>query len=244
MLRKSKPVFSRFLAAAICCLFFGSFALQPAIAGVSEPKSIKKSSKLKSDEGAVRLSIRIQRQYIDTLFVYFVKLNEDGTDSDSNFRFERGAGVPLLGSNMIDPKEEVYRMKPGRYRLRGFTIKCEQIPPPGSTCTINYTIKLPTGAYSAPSPVFTVVSGQLTDAGDFIVEREDLPAEKGVNVFSATTETARWQALWLPSNTPPHPNFSDLPVTENGLEIPSNFKSRISCKSRPAGIQLYIPFAC
>lgn len=82
-----------------------------SFAKVSEPQKLASPTKLKPGEGVVRLSVRTQKQFTETFFLYFVRLDEAGSDTDSFVRIERGAGVPLAGSNMIDPKPLTYRSR-------------------------------------------------------------------------------------------------------------------------------------
>ena len=46
----------------------------PLQAQVYEPKEIKGNANLKADEGIVRLSLRTQRQFIETAYIYFIEV--------------------------------------------------------------------------------------------------------------------------------------------------------------------------
>lgn len=209
---------------------------------VLEPKKITAPSKLKADEGAVRLSVRTQSQYTETFFLYFVQLRNDGRDSDKYYRIERGAGVPIAGSNMIDVKANIYKFPAGRYRLVAYTMRCEGVPKAGMQCVASIGGPLPTGHYSAPSPEFEVKNGGFTDAGDYIYEYVG-PLQIGEvdqhQDFSKGESQIRWKPLKLPVPSA----FSALPVVGE-VTSPLEFKSRIKCETRPKGVSLFIPFIC
>ena len=145
---------------------FAVMALAVSIAGseaahgrdgfsIPEPKKIKSSTKLKDGEGAVELSVRAQTQATETAIFYFIAVDEDGRDTDRVIRFERGAGVPLMGSNMIDEKQQVYRVPAGRYRPLAFTVGCDQMPTaPGLVCSRGFGNGYPTGFYTESPPIF------------------------------------------------------------------------------------------
>lgn len=145
------------------------FYCMPASASVVEPTAVKSLGQLKTNNGLLRLSVRTQRQYVDTFFLYFISVQPDGTDGDLVLRFERGAGVPIMGSNQIDVKAKYYTVPAGRYRLLAYTFVCNMVPPPGTVCSY-YGNALPTERYLSGSPIFDISVNRLTDAGDFILE--------------------------------------------------------------------------
>lgn len=210
---------------------------------VTEAKKIDAPGKLKPGEGALRLSVRTQTQSTETLFVYFIEVRQDGSDGERILRFERGAGVPIMGSNMIDPKPQVYRVAAGRYRPLAFTLKCDGVPFEGAVCSSNIGGLWPTGYYARSEPFLAVEAGKFTDAGDFVVEYKGPIPDPRANIMSVKKQAIdyvlRWRAL------PPAEliAFKTLPSTEP-VQAPPNFHSRITCDQRPAGTSLYIPFAC
>lgn len=214
-----------------------------AHAEVSEPQKLASPAKLKPGEGAVRLSVRTQRQFTETFFLYFVRLDEAGSDTDSFIRIERGAGVPLAGSNMIDPKPVTYRFPTGRYRLLGYTMRCQGVPFEGALCFGSLlSDPYPTGYYKTPSPTLEVKEGGYTEAGDFILEYTGpRPTAEidGILEVDALRADIRWRPLLAARPT----QFANLPTTGSPT-IPAGFESRITCDVRPKGVTLYIPFTC
>lgn len=221
-----------------------ALALAPASieAKVSELPKITSPAKLKTGEGAVRLSVRTQRQFTETFFLYFVRLDEAGADTDNFIRIERGAGVPIAGSNMIDPKPVTYRFPAGSYRLLGYTMRCEGVPFEGAMCVGSLSGPQPTGHYKAPAPTFEVKEGGFTEAGDFILEYSGprpMAEIDGIGEVDALDADIRW----LPIASAKPAAFASL-ADAGAPMIPDGFKSRITCAARPKGVMLYIPFAC
>ena len=213
-----------------------------AHAKVSEPQKLASPAKLKPGEGAVRLSVRTQKQFTETFFLYFVRLDEAGSDTDSFVRIERGAGVPLAGSNMIDPKPVTYRFPAGRYRLLGYTMRCEGVPFEGALCMGSLSGAFPTGYYKSPSPTLEVKEGGYTEAGDFILEYTG-PRPKadidGIAEVDALQADIRWRPL-----SAARPQLFETLTAAGPPTIPAGFESRITCDVRPKGVMLYIPFTC
>ena len=211
---------------------------------VSEPKKIKSAKKLKEGEGALQVSLRTQVQYTQTLYVSFIKLNEDGTDSDIVYRMERGAGVPVMGSNMIDPKAVVYRLPAGLYRPLAYTVACRGIPSFGSVCSgpIAPDGGFPTAYYRSSGPVIDIKAGELTVGGDFIVEY-DGPIAEGKHVGNTPKLPSQWNLRWRPLDAPIRKKLASLPVNVTP-EPDERFRSRITCDARPEGVMLYIPHEC
>ena len=210
---------------------------------VIEPQKIASETKLKPGEGALRLSVRSQYQTTDTLFVYFIQLNEDGTDGERVLQFARGAGVPIMGSNMIDPKPQIYRVPEGRYRPLAFTVKCPGVPFEGAVCTGSFMGTTPTGYYRRSNPLLLVEVGKLSEAGDFIMEYNGTITDPRMNVMSQRKESTGYDLRWRAMAPETSPAFAGLSRTAEAV-VPEEFKSRIRCDSRPAGVSLYIPFEC
>ncbi len=221
---------------------FAGLAPTAAPAKVTEPAKIVAAAKLKPGEGAVRLSVRTQKQFTETFFLYFVRIDENGNDSDSHIRIERGAGVPFAGSNMIDVKAVVYRMPVGRYRLLGYTMRCEGVPFEGALCTGSIGGALPTGYYKSPAPSFEVKAGSFADVGDFILEYTG-PRPIGEINGIAEVDEHRSDIRWKPIAAPKPAAFAGL-ADAAAPAIPAPFQSRITCEARPKGVMLYIPFTC
>ncbi len=228
----------------LCSLSVVSKAEAASSYDVTEPKKIKSSKKLKTDQGAVRLSVRLQIQTTQTLFVYFVRLNDDGSDSKQLLRFERGAGAPFLGSNMIDPKPVVYRAPPGKYRPMAFTVACEGLPTVGAVCSgaIAGSGGFPTGRYLQSSPIVEIRPGHITEAGDFVVEYTGAMIP-GKHVGEIKKNGLDYALRWKPLAPLSSQKFSSLPVLRT-KDVEPEFQSKITCSKRPKGVSLYIPFAC
>jgi hypothetical protein len=225
------------------CFLPGAAAaqLQPRFE-ISEPKKVKNAKQLRDGEGALQLSIRTQKQFIETVIVYFVAVDEQGRDTSKVLRFERGAGVPVMGSNMIDEKQQPYRAPPSRYRPIAFTVACDAMPTaPNLVCGGGYGAAYPTGFYPEGAPVFEVKAGQFTQAGDFIIEYTGAKPAPGISLFDVKDSPLDWQVMWRTGNGTTT-GFDGLPINE--ASVPETMKSRISCDSRPAGVTLYIPFDC
>lgn len=214
----------------------------PAQAGVSETKKIKSPAALKAGEGAVQLSLRAQKQQTLTQSAYFVRLDDDGRDTDAVYKFERKAGVPLLGTNMIDPKPEIYRLPQGRYRLLGDARGCETVPRPGLMCIGGYgdgNISY----YAPPAPMFEVVARGFTNAGDFILEYVGPDAPNVSDLFAKGIKSYPYAMRWLPLPEIVPAAFTHLPLAKP-IPVPSHFLSKIRCTKRPASSTIQFPFRC
>ena len=64
-------------------------SVSPLRAELYEPKEVKSEKAIKSDQGVVRLSLRSQRQFIETAYIYFVEMLPDGSDGQRMLQFER-----------------------------------------------------------------------------------------------------------------------------------------------------------
>jgi hypothetical protein len=233
----------------LCAVIAAGLTMQaPAAAqaqsryAVTEPKKVKSAKQLRDGEGALQLSIRTQKQFIETLIVYFVAVGEDGRDTDRVIRFERGAGVPIMGSNMIDEKQQTYRVPAGRYRPIAFTVACDMMPTaPGLVCGSGFSSFYPTGFYPSGAPVFEVKAGELTQGGDFIVEYTGPKPPREQSLFDVKDSPVDWALLWR-RGSGSAAGFESL--SANQAKVPAEQQSRITCAARPAGVTLYIPFDC
>lgn len=228
---------------AIACAL-AMLAATPAAA--QEPPELTSPAALREDMGAVRLSLRSQVQLTETLHLWFLPEREGLVEAREGLRFERKQGVPLAGTNMIDSRPRFYAVRPGRYRLAAHITGCEQLPPPGTTCTMNWN-PLPTGTYSRGSVTFEVRAGELTDAGEFVLE---LPP--GVDLGGTVSFKKAFKQMpiaeirWRPIAAPLPAVFAAAkpgPVPA----VPAAMQSNLRCETKPKsakGMMLFYPFAC
>lgn len=216
--------------------------VSPSQTKVVEPKEIKSENGLKPNEGIIRLSVRSQRQFIETAYLYFAKVNPDGSDGDQVLRFERGAGVPVMGTNMIDVKAKYYRVPEGKYRLLAYTVACAAVPPPGTICLFGGK-PLPTEAYVTGSPTFEVSHGAMTDAGDFVIEyTKEVDLDK-FDLFDDRFSDEGYGVRWRAIKDMVRAEFAALPAGPVPA-VPSQFLSRIECEQRPKDRKVQFPFRC
>ena len=209
---------------------------------ISEPKKAKSPKQLRDGQGALEISFRTQKQFTQTAIVYFVAVDDQGRDTDRVIRFERGAGVPLMGSNMIDEKPQVYRVPAGRYRPMAFTVACDQMPTaPDLVCGRAFGEGYPTGFYPRGEAVFEVTAGELTRGGDFIVEYVGPVPSLNVKLSDFDTPPRQWALRWRQGSGTAS-GFEAL--KSNIASVPQELHSRITCNARPEGVMLYIPFVC
>lgn len=235
----------------LCVIMFAAaitanFAVTPLQAQnryeIAEPKKAKSSRELRAGEGALQLSVRTQEQFTESAIVYFIAVDADGRDTTTVLRFERGAGVPFMGSNMIDEKQQAYRVPAGRYRPIAFTVACDAMPSaPGQECRRGFGASYPTGFYPSGAAVFEVKEGEFTQAGDFIVEYNGEKPPRGQSLLEIKDSARDWQIKWR-EGSGSSGNFDDLPL--NRADVPVAMRSRIECDARPEGVMLYIPFEC
>jgi hypothetical protein len=216
--------------------------LSPPPAKVVEPREIKSVQGLKPEEGIVRLSVRSQRQFIETAYLYFIQVRPDGSDAEQVLRFERGAGVPVMGTNMIDVKAKYYRVPAGRYRLLAYTVACGELPPPGSICFFGGR-PLPTEAYVAGSPTIDVTPGAVTDAGDFVIEYTKEVDLDHFDLFDDRFSDEGYGVRWRAIRDGIRPDFAALPAGPPPA-VPAQFHSRIECEQRPKNKTVQFPFRC
>lgn len=227
-------------------IFISVALTSPALA--VEPRKVASVKQVKPGTGAVRLAVRTQTQQAGTLHVWFLRDGGDPARSADVFKFERKQGVPLAGVNMVDLKPGMYALPAGRYRLLAHGVKCPGMPPEGTiACSVTQygsSFQTPAARYGADAPVFEVVAGRFTDAGDYILEvppgvdvGEDTPAEVLRNVI------VDMQIKVRPIAAPPPPAFAALPRAAQP-PVPARFASQIRCEARPKGAMMYLPFAC
>ncbi len=214
----------------------------PAHGKVYEPKEIKGAKGLKPDEGVVRLSVRTQRQFIETAYIYFVEVMPDGTDGSRVLQFERGAGVPIMGTNMIDVKPKYYRVPTGKYRLLAYTVACAGVPPPGTVCTFHGSA-LPTERYESGSPTIEIGKAALTDAGDFVIEYTKEVDLDNADLFADRFADEGYGVRWRAINEAVRPDFSGF-AAGPAPSVPTSFNSRIECNLRPKNRTVQFPFRC
>ena len=231
-------------ALAAVCIPTGILLSAPVFAApqIVEPKKIKSPSALKDGEGAVQLSVRTQKQFIETAIIYFAAVDAHGRDTGRVYRFERGAGVPIMGSNMIDEKHAVYRMPAGRYRPIAFTVACDQMPfAEGLVCSRGIGGGFPTGYYPTSQATFEVRQGQISRAGDYIVEYVGAVSDLSLSLFEYSQDASQWALRWRPTGAVAS-GFQQLSIMEP--TVPEAMHSRIKYDARPAGVMLFIPFVC
>lgn len=225
----------RIVAALLCA------ALTSAPALAIRPRQITAADRLEAGMGAVRLSVQSQVQLTGgSLFVWFLKEGGDPERRADLLRFERGQGVLLLGRNMVDSRLQVWALPPGRYRLIAHSAGCSTLPPPNAICSNG----APTERYESEAPVFEVRAGQLTDAGEFILEGPPgTPIGEGIGVREGIRNPLSFRIRVRAAADPVPAAFAALPPGP-ALEVPAGFASTISCRARPEGAMMYLPFEC
>ena len=222
-------------------------ALVSSSAAAKEPRAVATAKQVKPHLGAVRLSVQSQTQQMGKLYMWFLRQGDDPAGQEV-LRFERGSGVPLAGTNMIDSKPQVYALPPGFYYLIAHGVKCSDLPPFGTSgCSVaegalRYTA--PASRYTGPTPTFQVVAGQLTDAGEFILEAApDSPMTEGEADSFAQNSPWAFNVRVRASNVPAPASFSSMGSGPAPF-IPHGFESAITCAKRPKGAMMYLPFQC
>lgn len=229
------------ILAALACLSLAG----PANA--VEPRSITSASKVKHGMGAVRLSIQSQTQHMGTLHVWFLREGGDATNNKDLYKFERKQGVPLMGLNMIDSSPKIFALPAGRYRLLAHGVKCGELPPEGTICSVteygNHYLT-PTARYGWDAPAFDVVAGQLTDAGEFILEAPvGSPMDEQSALEFAQKNPSVFQVRHRPIAQPVPAALQSL-TKGPAMEVHQAYRSAIRCPARPKGAMLYLPFDC
>ena len=226
----------KLILAALAC---AALAATPALS--IRPKQIASADRLQTGMGAVRLSVQSQVQLTGgSLFVWFLREGGDPQRRDDLLRLERGQGVPILGSNMVDSRPRVLALPPGRYRLIAHSAGCSTLPPPNAVCSNGS----PTQRYIGNTPTFEVEAGHLTDAGEFILEAPPGTAiGEGTGVREGIRNPSAF-SIRVRETTDPVPSaFASLPRGP-ATEVPAGFGSSIRCRARPEGAMMYLPFEC
>ncbi|MBV8686651.1 MAG: hypothetical protein JOZ90_12155 [Alphaproteobacteria bacterium] len=237
---------ARYACLLALALALGGLGAAPARAGGG--RVIASARELKPGEGAVRLSVQAQTQQWATLHVWFVRDGGDPSRPDDLWRIDRKTGVPIAGSNQIDPNPKVYALPPGRYRLLGYAVKCDSPPPEGTIgCSVsqNYThYEAPARRYGSEGPVIEVAAGRVTDAGEFIVEAAPgSPITEKAGSDFADHNPGAFDMRLRPSTVPLPAAFAGLPAGPQ-VAVPPGFASNVKCLRRPKGATLYVPFDC
>lgn len=240
-----QPGSTMHLKSGLFCLALIAASTAAAI----EPRQIASASRVKADNGAVRLSVQAQVQQMGTIHLWFLREGGDPARSQDVLKFERKQGVPLMGTNAIDSRPLVYSVPPGRYRLLAYGVACPMLPPPGTfacTQTINGAPvgDMPARRYEGDVPMFEVTAGRLTDAGEFILEaRPDAPIDEKNGFEFLICDHSAFKIRVRPTAAPLDAGFQTL-ATGPAPDVPPGFESRITCRQRPKGATLYMPFAC
>lgn len=230
-------------------LFLAAALLAVAPAHAIEPKSIRAAKQVKPGQGALRLSVQSQVQQGGTIHLWFLREGGDPSRSADLLKFERKQGVPLVGTNTVDSKPLVYGLAPGRYRLLGYGVACGGLPPVGASGCLARMNGMPIGTMPARRyseqqvPIFEIAAGKLSDAGEFILEASPgapiseqsafRHGQKQPGDFHVRVRPLPAQAV----------GFASLPAGP-AVEVPETFVSRITCRQRPQGAMMYLPFSC
>lgn len=224
-------------------------ALLAAPAAAIEPRPISAAKQIKPPNGAVRLSVQSQVQQGGTIHLWFLREGGDPSRSADVLKFERKQGVPLLGVNTVDSRPVVYSVAPGRYDLLAYGVACPMLPPPGTYACQSAANNIPTGSmparrYEGEVPSFGVAAGRLTEAGEFILEaRPDAPiAEKKALQFLQRDHRAF--EIRVRATTVPRTEAFKQVAAGPEPSVPAGYKSKITCRKRPQGAMMYLPFSC
>lgn len=205
-----------------------------------EPRRLSSGQGLRADRGAVRISVQSQVQLTGPLFVWFLREGGDPGRNADLLRFERSQGVPLIGTNIVNSRAQVFAVRPGRYRLIAHVQSCPTLPPPRTVCSAGG----PTERYEGETPVFEVRAGHLTDVGEIILEAPagtDIGERTGMREMAANPNSFRMRLR--PLEQPVPRPFKSLPRGP-AVEAPAEFRSAIRCRARPEGAMMYLPFDC
>lgn len=217
-------------------------------ASAIEPRSIRSSKQVKPTAGAIRLSVRSQVQQMGTLHVWLVRADGDPANEEDILKFERGQGVPLAGSNMMDTRPLVFAVRPGRYRLLAHGVQCPTLPPEGTiACSITQgfsSSRTSAARYGLDAPEFVVDAGRLTDVGDLILEASaGAPIAEGAAFDFMRANPGAFQVRVQPVARAAPNGFETMAAGPVPV-VPVAFRSQITCAKRPKGASLYTPFTC
>ena len=222
-------------------------AASPALA--AEPRSINSPSQIKAGQGAVRLSVQSQVQQMGTIHVWFLREGGDPKRSADLLKFERKQGVPMLGTNTVDSRPAIYSVPPGRYHLLAYGVACPMLPPPGTWSCQATVNSIPTGSmparrYEGEVPSFEVETGKLTEAGELILEAHpDAPISEEAALKFLMRDHRAFEIRVRPSANPRPAAFAKAAAGPAPI-VPTFFQSRITCRQRPKGAMMYLPFTC
>jgi hypothetical protein len=228
---------------------FGAFVITASPALAIEPKAISSAKQIKAQHGAVRLSVQSQVQQQGTIHVWFLREGGDPARSADVLKFERKQGVPLLGMNTVDSRPAVYSVPPGRYRLLAYGVACPMLPPPGTYACSSTINKIPVGSmparrYEGLVPSFEVEAGKLTELGEIILEaRPDAPISEEAALKFLLRDHRAFEVRVRPITAPRPAGFGTVTFGPEP-SVPAEFKSQISCRQRPKGAMMYLPFTC
>lgn len=235
----------RFTFLSVLCA--AGLAASPALA--VEPRSIGRADQIRSGWGAVRLSVQSQVQQQGTIHIWFLREGGDPARSADILKFERKPGVPILGMNTVDSRPAVYSVPAGRYSLLAYGVACPMLPPPGTYACSAMMNNVPLGSmparrYEGEVPVFEVVAGMITEAGEFILEaRADAPISEERAVRFLLRDHRAFEIRVRPTALPRPAAFAKV-ATGPEVSVPAPFVSQISCRQRPKGAMMYLPFSC
>lgn len=220
----------------------------PALAREIEPRAARDARSLGTDRGVVILSLRSQMQLDGPLHVWFEAADDVARRSADHLRFERNQGVPIMGSNMIDRRAIAYAFPAGRWRLLANTVRCDSVPPPGSTCIGGLGGIYPTARYDGSSILLEVRPGAVLDAGELILEfpaGEDLTISFRQLWRSARAMRLKWRPLPQDVAARLAAPFAGLPAARIET-VAAGERSALSCQNERAKIHsgLALPFAC
>ena len=103
---------------------------------------------------------------------------------------------------------------------------------------------MPALRYGEGAPVFEVVAGKLTDAGEYILETPPgTPITEKQALKVAQKQPQLFRMRVRPGIRPLEAAFGTLPAGP-APEVPAEFVSTISCRARPKGAMMYLPFEC
>lgn len=211
----------------------------------NDPRPLRQPQ-LAQGMGALSISIQSQTQFGGKLNVWFLREGGDPSNKRDVLKFERGQGVPLMGVNMIDSTPKVYALPVGRYRLLGHNVGCSKLPPEGTFCLFGQFggSIMPTRRYGADAPVFEIVEGRLTDAGEYILEAPSgTPMSEGTAFKFGQKHPSDFALRVRPSPVGLAAAFQAMPRGPAPIVAPS-YASAIRCTARPKGAMMYLPFTC
>ena len=224
----------------------------PAQARDIEPREVRNTRSLRTNQGIVILSLRSQHQVGGKLTVWFEAADETARASAEHIRFERKQGVPMLGTNMVDRRPLAFAVPAGRWRLLAHTVLCEQIPPPGTECTVLGGINsgsYPTGRHDGSSIAFEVRPNELVNAGELFLEfpvGTDIEGTSFRDLYRiGTSMQLKWRALSGDAISQVATPFAGLPSAEI-QGVADHERSAISCENDGAKVHsgMSLPFAC